>query len=505
MLVTISGLVALVVVLPVLFLLLQLRQVGFSGIATLVFRQETGVLLWNTARLAVAVTVAAVAIGTSAAWVIERTDVPARTLWTVLLVLPLAIPDFVIGFGWVTAFPAVHGYWGSVLVMTLDLYPLVYLPVSAALRSADRMGEEVAWSLGLSRRGVFVRITLRQALPAIAGGGLLVALSLFAAFGAISILGYHTFATEIYNQFHLQFDTPAASALSLVLVLCSLFLIAGEGAIGGRGRLNRSTRQVTRDPVRRRLGLAKIPALLGLGATVGLGIGVPIGTLVYWMTQANTTTLPAATTLLDATFHSAGYAAAAAAAATVAAMPVAFATTHHRGRVSTLFARATLLVQALPGLVVALALVFFAVRYAFAVYQTTLLLVFAYVVLFFPLALVALRASILQSPIGLEEIGRSLGRSRFVVWTQITVPLIAPGIAAAFSIVFISTVTELTATLLLVPTGVSTLATQFWAFETNSAYSAASPYALVTVGLAALPCVGLARWFDRQTAVATIS
>jgi len=107
------------------------------------------------------------------------------------------------------------------------------------------------------------------------------------------------------------------------------------------------------------------------------------------------------------------------------------------------------------------------------------------------------RASAAQAPIGLEEIGRSLGRGPWAVALRVTLPLMAPGLAAAFCLVFLSAVTELTATLILVPTGVHTLATQFWVYESNLSYGAAAPYAALIVAIAAVPSVLLGRWFDR--------
>ena len=87
-----------------------------------------------------------------------------------MLVLPLAMPDFVLGYSWISIEPGVHGYWGSVLVMTLGSYPLVYLPVAAALRTADPSLEDVARGLGLGRVRTFSRVTLHQIRPALVGG-----------------------------------------------------------------------------------------------------------------------------------------------------------------------------------------------------------------------------------------------------------------------------------------------------------------------------------------------
>jgi iron(III) transport system permease protein len=123
--------------------------------------------------------------------------------------------------------------------------------------------------------------------------------------------------------------------------------------------------------------------------------------------------------------------------------------------------------------------------------------------MFFPMAVVAVRASVARSPVGLEEVGASLGARRGTVFWRVTLPLIGPGLAAAFCLVFLESATELTATLVLRPTGVQTLATQFWAFQENLSYSQAAPYAGLMVLIAAVPSYVLGRWFDRLPARAT--
>jgi iron(III) transport system permease protein len=148
-------------------------------------------------------------------------------------------------------------------------------------------------------------------------------------------------------------------------------------------------------------------------------------------------------------------------------------------------------------LIIALAAVFYAIHYAPWIYQTPELLIVAYAILFYPLAFVAVRASVAQAPQQLEEVARSLGRRPLEVLMRITIPLVAPGLAAAFCLVFLTTVTELTATLILVPTGVHTLATQFWAYQNDASYGAAAPYALALVAIAAVPSYLIGRWFDR--------
>jgi iron(III) transport system permease protein len=495
-----SAAVAAVLLSPLAFLLFEAHGAGTSTILHLIFRGLTASLLWNTVRLTVAVTVLCAVIGTAAAWFVERTDLPGRRVWAVLVVVPLAIPDFVVSFGWASLSTWVEGFRGAVLVMTLAVYPLVYLPVAASFRNADPGQEEVARSLGMGRLRTFWRVTLRQARVAILGGCLLVSLVLLAEYGAFEILGYQTFTTEIFTEFNVSFNVPTASALSLVLVALSLVVLSGEGMAQGRGRLSRSGPLAQRVARPHRLGHARLAVLAGFGVLVGLALGVPIASSIYWIIRGGHAFLTGVS-LLDAAWHTALYSGTAAALATVMALPVALLAIRHRGRVHQLLERSTYLVLAMPGVVIALALSYFTERYANGfLYQSAPLLVIAYAILFFPLALVGVRASVAQAPVGLEEVGRSLGRRRLSVLWRVTLPLIAPGLAAAFCLVFLSAVTELTATLILIPTGVQTLATQFWAYQQNLSYAQAAPFALAIIAIAAVPSFVLGRFFDRLPA-----
>jgi iron(III) transport system permease protein len=488
----VAGLLAL----PVAYVVVQAAQTGWSEIVNLVFRQFTLGLLWNTVRLSAVVTAACAVIGTAAAWLVERTDLPGRRFWAVAVVLPVAIPDFVIGFGWVSVAPGVHGFTGAVLVMTLALFPLVYLPVAASLRGADPGHEEVARSLGLSRLATFRRVTLAQARPALLGGCVLVSLALLAEYGAFEILRYQTLTTQIFFESQRSYNIPVASSLALILVVVSLAVLGAEALGRGRGRVTRTTGAIRTGRLHR-LGRATVPALASLTVLVGLSLGVPVGVVVYWLVRGGTTTLPASTSMVGAALTTAGYAAAAGALATLLALPVALLAVRHPRPSTTALERGTFIVQAVPGLIIALALVYFSIRVVRPLYQSTPLLVAGYAIMFFPLALVAVRTSVAQAPLALEDVARSLGRRRLSVWWRVVLPLVAPGLAAAFSLVFLSTVTELTLTLVLVPTGVQTLATQFWAYTSNLSYAAAAPYAGLMILIGAVPSYVLGRWFDR--------
>ena len=489
---------AAALLLPEVFLLIQARTSGWAEVHRVLVRPLSADLLRNTVELTVIVGLATGIIGTGAAWLVTRTALPLPRLWGALVVLPISIPDFIVGYSWHSLAPGFIGLRAAAVVMTLDLYPLVYLPVAAALRRTDPTLEETAQAMGLGAWSTFRRVVFPQIRPAVFGGMLIVTLALLAEYGAFEILSFRTFTTEIFTE--LRVDRSAASALSLLLVALGILVLFGETLGSGRRRSGRSGSHAPRPPVRRRLGWWSLPALLGLSALVIAAIGVPIGTLVYWLTHSQSTTLPASTTLFSATLTTAEYSAAAALLATAAAVPVALLAGQRRGRLARTIESSTFLVQSVPGVVIALSLVFFSVRYAFSLYQTSELLVFAYALLFFPLALVCVRASAMQASPRLTEMGRSLGNRPVLVFLRVTLPLIRPGVLASLCLVFLSSVTELTATLVLVPTGVQTLATQFWAYQTNTAYGAAAPYAVAILLLAAGPNLLVAAWFARHRA-----
>jgi iron(III) transport system permease protein len=497
LLVLLAGLVAVAVITPLIFVIVQAVGTGWSVLKPLIFRNLTEQLLWNTIALAIVVTLLCAVIGTALAWFIERTDLPGRRVWAVLVVIPLGVPDFVVSFGWRAIFPAFGGYWGAVLVMVLAVYPLVYLPVSASLRNADPSQEEVARSLGLGRLQTFWKVTVGQAKLAILGGSVLVALVCLAEYGAFEILGFRTLTTEAYTEFTVGFDTNAGCAFSVILVLLGAVLLVIEGRARGRGRGSRIGSGAQRATRPHRLGRARVAALGGVVSVIVLALGVPVGAIVYLMIQGGTSTVPNAS-IGGATLTTFGYAAGAGLVATLGALPIALLSVRYPGRRIQILERTSMLILAVPSIVVALSAAYVTLHYLQGrFYQTTPLLIVVYAVMFFPMAIVAVRAAVARAPIGLEEVGHSLGVSRRSVFWRVTLPLIGPGLAAAFCLVFLETATELTATLILHPTGAVTLATGFWAQQTNLSYGAAAPYAGLMVLISAVPSYVLGRWFDR--------
>jgi iron(III) transport system permease protein len=220
----------------------------------------------------------------------------------------------------------------------------------------------------------------------------------------------------------------------------------------------------------------------GLTLLAALSLGVPLGSLVYWLVTGSSSSFPVQT-LVSTAATSLGLAAAAAVVTTAMALPVAWLCVRHPGRVGTVLERATYFGNALPGIVVALALVTIAI--GSPVYQTVPLLVIAYAILFLPRAMVSVRTAIAQVPPVLDDVAHALGASPAATMGRVTIPLIARGLGAGAALVFLAAVTELTATLLLAPIGTATLATEFWSNTASIAYGAAAPYAALMVLISA--------------------
>ena len=472
--------VALVAVIPLVFVAVYTVIIGPADAWDLVVRPRIGRLLWNTVSLAVACMVTCGLLGIGMAVLVERTDLPLKRLWHGLLVAPLAVPAFVNGYAWVSLDRSVIGFGGALLVITLSYYPLVYLPVLATLRGLDPALEETAWALGHSRWRTFWRVVLPQLRPGLLGGVLLVGLHLLAEFGALALLRFPTFTTAIYDQYGSTFNGSAATMMAGVLVFCCLLLLLAELRLRGRRHYARIGQGAARRPDPVPLGHARWPLLLGVAALVALAVGVPAYALVHWLVVGSSTEFPLGE-LTAATASTVSLAGVGALLTTAFALPVAWLAVRHRGRLTTLIERSTYVANALPGIVVGLALVTASLRLVPVIYQTALLLVVAYAILFLPRAMVSVRAGLEQAPPVLDHVSHSLGVGPLATARRVTLPIIAPSIGAGAALVFLAIATELTATLMLSPIGTSTLATEFWSASSELRYGAAAPYAILLV------------------------
>jgi iron(III) transport system permease protein len=294
------------------------------------------------------------------------------------------------------------------------------------------------------------------------------------------MLRFPTFTVAIYEQFGSTFNGPAANLTATALALLCLVVLLVELRMRGRTTIARIGGGAPRRAV---------PAVLGRGRTAGIGVlvvvvvlslGVPIASLVRWMYIGSSTAFPLAD-LVSTTMTTLGLAAVGAAAATALAIPVALLVVRHASRTSTLVERSTFTASALPGIVIALALVSLSLTFTPVIYQTTIVLLAAYVIMFASQAVVGVRAALDHAPPVLEDVAGALGQGSWATFRRVTLPLVAPGVGAGAALVFIAIATELTATLLLAPIGTRTLATQFWSESSSLSYGAAAPYALLLV------------------------
>jgi len=491
-----AGLVTLLSLIPLVFIIVVALSSGWDQVAKLVFRPRIGELLVNTIWLEAITLPAASVLGVALAWLTERTELPGARWWAALMVAPLAIPAFVQSYAWNSVLPQLHGLAGAVTIALISYLPFVYLPVAAQLKRLDPALEDGAASLGKSPWAIFWRVILPQLRWPVCAGALLVGLHLLGEYGLFVLMRYDTFATAIVDQFESAYNGPAANLMGGVLVLCTAALIGLETMLRGDRRYARLGAGAARSVMPHALGRWTIPALALLALVALLSIGVTVGTLVRWLALGGSG-IWRLDLIGPALSQSIGYALVGGVLTTLAAMPMAWLTVRAPGKLQRVLEAGHLYVGALPGIIVALALVTIAVRVMLPLYQTAATLVFAYVLMFLPRALTGLRSSIAQTPVELERAAMSLGRPPLMAVMQTTMRLAAPGVAASVALVALGIANELTGTLLLAPNGTRTLATKFWALTSELDYVSAAPYALLMIMLSLPLTVLLRRQADR--------
>lgn len=474
----------LLFLMPVGYIVWLAADIGPSQVVELVVRERVLRLLGSTLAL-VAVTVPiTVVLGVAAAWLVERTTLPGRKVWGVLFAAPLAVPAFVISYGWLGIDPSIGGLGGGVLIAASAYFPLVYLPAAATLRWIDPAEEEVARSLGLSGWAIVFRVLLPQLRLAVLGGGLLVALHLLAEYGAFSMIRFDTFTTAIVDQYQSSFASASGGVLAGVLVLVCLVLLVLEAGARGRARYARLGAGAARRTAPVELRAWTPVALLGSLAVVVVSLGVPVVVVSRWLVVGGAQVW-ANPDLPEAFAQSVGYGFYGGLGCVLLALPVAWLTIRYPGTIARLVEAGNYVSSSVPGIVVALALTMVSVRVLPQVYQTVILVLAAYMLLFLPRAVVTLRAGLAQAPERLEEAAQSLGCPPWRAVLTVTLRRMMPSMLVAFALVFLAVLNELTATLLLSPAGTSTLATRFWALGLDLDYAAAAPFAMIMIVMSA--------------------
>lgn len=497
-------LIGIALTLPLVYLVI--RGASASEEAwSLLFRSRTILILSRSIILVVTVSTLSALIAVPIAWLTIRSNIPLRGFWTVTTALPLVIPTYVGGFIVVSALgpkgllqsilakpfgiehlPDIHGLAGATITLSLLSYPYVLLTVRSALQNIDPSHEETARSLGNGGIVSFFKITIPQLRPAISSGSLLVALYTLSDFGAVSLLRYESFTWAIYQQYQTTLDRSIVALLSLVLVTVATIALLIETYSNSHTRYHNVAGDTQRPPVQVQIGVWKWPAFAFCTVIVTFALVLPLGVLSYWLIRGVSAGEPLL--ILWSASRNSIYVSILAAVATVTcSVPVAALLVRYPGSISRTVKTLGFAVYALPGIVVALSLVYFGAAIAHPIYQTVWLLLIAYIVLFFPIALGSTTSSLLQIDPKLEDASRGLGRSALETTLSVTLPLMRPGILSAGALVFLVAMKELPATLILGPLKFNTLATSVWSASSEAFFAQAAAPALMLVLLSSVP------------------
>ena len=466
-LIILTLIIALLCITPALYLLFRSFEIAEGNLVSIILTKNVFLVFFRTISIIFLVSVVSCIVAVFSAWVIEKTDIPFKKVLTLGLILPLVIPSFILAttvvelysprgqlqkflsiFG-VDRLPEIYGLPGATFVLVIMTYPYVFLIVRGALRRLDPQLLEASRSLGYGSYKTFFFITIPLLRPAIAAGTLLAALYTLSDYGGMALLRYNTFTVNIMTLYDASINRSLPSILSLLLVFFALFFIFIEYFTRGKGVFHRSV-------------------------------------LFYWLIRGiinGNDLLP----LLNPVLNSLYVAFLASFFTVLTALPVAIFITRYKHKLNNFIEFASYIGFGLPGIVVALSLVFLSINLFFPLYQSIWLLIFSYIVLFIPASIGSIRASVLQVNPRLEDAAYSLGKTPIMVILRVTLPLIMPGILSGGIIVFLLTLKELPATLILSPIGYDTLSTTIWGAATEAFFTRTGGASLILILIAGIP------------------
>ncbi|MEY3326858.1 MAG: Spermidine/putrescine transport system permease protein PotB [Actinomycetota bacterium] len=468
---------------PILYLIRRALDSESQTIATVVLRRKTLEILLTTLGLTTLVVVLATIVGVTMAWILHNVELPFANLFRALVILPIAIPSYVFTFSWISLYPSLQGFLAAVFVLVLSTTPFVTLAALSALKRVDWSQHEVAQTLGLNTAATFFKVTLPQIRNSVTAGSLLVALYVLSDFGAVSLLGVDTFTRSIANLYRGSFDRSTAAVLALILVVISAVIIAIESRTRSRSKLVKSSTRIITTPQLIKALKSRVIATFIAVTYVFLSLVLPLALLVIRFIS-NTTNIDYSN-LMRAAISTIIASSLGAFIALLLALPLGILVQQGSG-LAWVADKGVLMVHALPGIVMGLALVAFGSEFRW-LYQTLGLLAFAYALLFMAKSVGAVRTSLSRVPQNLVDISATLGQSRSKTLRKVVLPLSAPGILSGTLLVFLAAMKELPATLMLRPTGFETLATEMWTYTSIFRFSEAAPYALLLVLVAAIP------------------
>lgn len=486
--------VVAVVAIPVAYVILRASEASpADGIAWLV-RPRTVELLLNTLRLGLTVVAGSIAIAFPLAWLVTRSDLRMGRLVTLVAVLPLAVPGYVLAYALRSlggplgagqaligvTLPPISGFAGAALALTLYNFPYFFLTFRAAFNRLDPAEAEAARALGAGPGRVLLAVHLPRFVPAALAGGLVVGLYVLGDFGVVSLMRFDTLSLALYSSWS-QMEQSALLASTLIAI--TVLILVAEGLIAARLPAGRRVAQgAARRPRPVRLGLAAAPVWVGLAALFTLALVVPVGTTVYWL--ASGPELFDAGDLGGAVADSLSAAVPATVLTVALAVPVAWLA-RRRSAAARFVERAAQLGYAVPSLALALGFVVFALRFAPGIRDALALLWVAYAAHFLMLCMGPLRGTLPLLSVRHEEAARALGCGPAAVLWRVTLPALRGAIAAGAALTLLAILKELPLSKLLAPLGTRSLAVNAWAFADEALFADAAPYALALLLISA--------------------
>lgn len=485
-----AGLCLLGMMLPLVYLVDRALDANIAQLREIVFRPRTLQLLFNTLLLGISVLFVVTLLALPMAWLTTRSNLPARKWFTLLAVMPLAVPAYIIAFTMLAMggphgiaaqrigveMPRIQGFWGALLALSLYNLPYMFLNLRVAMRRLNPAYEEAARSLGLNSAAVFRRVIMPQLLPAFCAGGLLVVLHVVADFGAVALFRYESFSYALYVQYNAG-ESIYAAWLALMLVLLTIGLLIVELRFLRGLRLDPTGVSITRPKHPVRLGIWTLPAI-GLFAAVTIaGLILPVITIAALLWRHHQGWAMLTHRLLPAAIDSVSAALPAAIFATALALPIAFMARRYPSPLSRGVEQFAYLGYAVPGLAFALGILFFT-RAMPALSQTLILLIGAYALHFLAEAIGPLRSALFVATPRLEEASRALGHGRIQTFLKVTFPLLRSGMVVSMALVFLSAMKELPMAIILSPLGFQTLAHHLWDYTNEAMFAQAAPFAL---------------------------
>lgn len=474
-------------------------------------------MLTDTATLLITVLAGTLVLGTSLAWLVTAYRFPGQRLLGWLLVTPLAIPGYVLGFVWLDTLQeplgarAVRSIWLCAAVLIFTLYPYVYLFARAAFREQSQRVVDVARNLGCSPRRAFWRVVLPMARPSLAGGAALVGMEVLTDVGTVRLFNVSTIADGVLRVWFGTGDRHAAAELSVVLIGVAIVLITVERLARGRARYTQRADRQGMTTQRLTGGQLVLALVFGWGVFTA-AVAMPVVRLIVWALEARRTE-QTATVAGDLGFHvTSSLRVAGVATITCLIIGSVLAAALHRGRRrDRAAARLATLGYAVPGPVVALG-----VLIALAALDRTgwlperwllvgsfIGLIYALAVRFLAVAYQGIEASLSKVSPSVIASGRTLGAGRFRVATRIQLPIAAAGVISASVLVAIDTLKELPITLLLRPFGTDTLPIWVWQATSESLWVQAAVPSLAIVGVGMVLVVALLWTLERGAEVSS--